>query len=128
MLDNTVIGRPEFIREQENSGQRHLSAEETVEIARIQSDESIIGYAILKSNGEEIESGGAWKEMLAPIFANIFYLADRLGGDFGETEACPMLTMEGPDFEVAGCMLSSARAVFIRQKRRHTRDVLRVVS
>ena len=128
MLDKSVTGKSEFARDRANTNPGYLSAEETVEIARIQSDESIIGYAILKPNGEEIDSGGAWKDMLAPIFANIFYLADRLGGDFGESENCPMLMMEGPDFEVAGCMLSSARVVFIRQKRKQARDVLRLVS
>ena len=38
---------------------RFLSSEETVELARIQKDSSIIGYALLSLEGEEIESGGA---------------------------------------------------------------------
>ena len=45
---------------------RHLTSKETVELARIQQDPSVIGYALLTLDGEEIESSGAWSSMIAP--------------------------------------------------------------
>ena len=62
---------------------RYLTSEEAVELARIQADNSVIGYALMTMDGDEIESSGAWKSMLAPVFANVFDMADQLGTEFG---------------------------------------------
>ena len=104
------------IHEQTNNVARFLTSEETIELARIQKDNSVIGYALLGLDGTEIESSGAWKEMLAPVFANVFDLTDQIGEEFGEDDSTSMIVLESPDFEVAGVMLSSVRAVFIRRK------------
>lgn len=106
---------------------RHLTSQETVELARIQKDDSVIGYALLTLDGEEIESSGAWRSMLAPVFANVFDLADKIGEEFGEEDTCPMTFMESPDFEVAGLLLTSAKAVIIKRKQKKTGEGLRSV-
>lgn len=106
---------------------RVLTSEETVELARIQKDPSVIGYAVIGLDGTEIESSGTWASMIAPVFSNVFDLADRMGEEFGEQDACPTLFMESPDFEVAGLMLTSARAVIIKRKPKRVPEGLRSV-
>ena len=106
---------------------RYLTSEEAVELARIQADNSVIGYALMTMDGDEIESSGAWKSMLAPVFANVFDLADQLGTEFGEEEDCPVIFAESPDFEVAGIVLTSAKAVILKRKQKKTGEGLRSV-
>ena len=106
---------------------RYLTSAETVELARIQKDPSVIGYDIIGLDGAEIESSGAWASMIAPVFSNVFDLSDRIGGEFGEEDTCPMLFLESPDFEVAGLMLTSARAVIIKRKPKRVAEGLRSV-
>lgn len=106
---------------------QHLTSQETVELARIQQDPLVVGYAIMALDGEEIESGGAWKSMIAPVFSNIFDTADNLGPHFGEADACPVVQLESPDFEVAGLLLSSARVVIIKRKSKPRTEGLRSV-
>ncbi|MEM9062410.1 MAG: roadblock/LC7 domain-containing protein [Pseudomonadota bacterium] len=107
---------------------RHLTSAETVELARIQRDPSVIGYAVLDLDGNQIEASGAWASQIAPVFANVFDLADRMGDHFGEEERSPVLFFESPDFEVAGLLLTSARAVIIKRKPRRVAEGLRSVS
>lgn len=116
-----------IIHDQTNNVARFLTSQETIELARIQKDNSVIAYALFSLSGEEIESSGAWRSMLGPVFANIFDMVDRFGEEFGERENCPMLVMESPDFEIAGVLLSSARAVFVKRKQKQVHDVLRSV-
>lgn len=106
---------------------RYLTSEETVELARIQQDNSVIGYVLLNLEGDELESGGAWNSLLGPVFSNIVDLADRIGEEFGEEDICPMTFMESPDFEVAGVLLSSARAIILKRKQRRKPEGLRSV-
>lgn len=106
---------------------RHLTSQETIELARIQHDSSVIGYAVLTLDGEEIEASGAWSSMLAPVFANVFDLADKIGEEFGEEDTCPMTFMESPDFEVAGLLLTSAKVVIIKRKQKRMGGGLRSV-
>lgn len=106
---------------------RYLTSEEAVELARIQADNSVIGYALLTMDGDEIESSGAWKSMLSPVFANIFDLSDQLGTEFGEETDCSVVVAESPDFEVAGIMLTSAKAVVIKRKQKKAGEGLRSV-
>ncbi|MFK7941881.1 MAG: hypothetical protein AB8B85_03040 [Paracoccaceae bacterium] len=106
---------------------RYLTSEETVELARVQQDDSVIGYALLTLDGEEIQSGGAWKTMLGPVFGNVTDLADKIGEEFGETDACPVAMIESPEFEVACILLSSARAIIIKRKPRRKPEGLRSV-
>lgn len=107
---------------------RHLTSEETVELARIQKDPSVIGYAVIGLDGTEVESSGTWASMIAPVFSNIFDLSDRLGDEFGEENTCPILFLESPDFEVAGLLLTSARVVIIKRKQKRVPGGLRSVS
>lgn len=95
-----------------------LTAEETTELARIQRDPSVVGYAVLTPQGEEIEAGGIWRETIAPIFANVFDLANKIGEEFGESEPFEVLVMESGEYEVAGLSLSRARAVIVKQNGR----------
>ena len=106
---------------------RYLTSEEAVELARIQKDNSVIGYALLTMEGDEIESSGAWSSMVAPVFANVFDVADKLGEELGEEEPCPVLFMESPDFEIAGIMMASAKAVIIKRKVKRSGEGLRSV-
>jgi hypothetical protein len=106
---------------------RFLTSEEAVELARIQKDNSVIGYAVLTFDGEPIESSGAWSTMLGPVFANIFDISDRMGQEFGEEDGCQMLFTESPDFEIAGIQLSRARAIVIKRKVKRTGEGLRSV-
>lgn len=118
---------PVGFHDQTNPIPRLLTSEETIELARIQKDSAVIGYAIISFEGEEIETSGAWSHLLAPVFANIFDLVDNFGEEFGESDTCPMVIIDSDDFEVAGVLLSSCRAVFIRRKQRRTPDGLRSV-
>ncbi|MEM1299292.1 MAG: hypothetical protein AAGH68_08410 [Pseudomonadota bacterium] len=106
---------------------RYLTSAETVELARIQQDNSVIGYALLTLDGDEIQSGGAWSSMLGPVFGNITDIADQLGEDLGEDDICPMAIFESPDFEVACLLLSSARVIIIKRKPRRKAEGLRSV-
>ena len=106
----------------------YLTSRETVELARIQQDPSVIGYALLTLDGDEIESGGAWSSMLGPVFANVFDLADQIGETFGEEDICPIAFMESPDFEVAGLLLTSAKAIILKRKQKRKAEGLRSVS
>lgn len=107
---------------------RYLTSEETVELARIQRDASVIGYAVLALDGTEVEAGGTWSSMLAPVFSNVFDLADRMGSELGEQEPCSMMFFESPDFEIAALMLTSARAIIIKRKQKRLKEGLRSVS
>lgn len=115
------------LHEKTNSIGRFLTSEETIELARIQKDNSVIGYALLTPDGQEIESSGAWKDMLGPVFANVSDLADQMGRELGETDTCPMMVIESADFEVACVLLSSVRAIFIRRKTKDIRHGLRTI-
>lgn len=106
---------------------RYLTSEETIELARIQQDDSVIGYALLTMDGDEIQSGGAWSSMLGPVFGNVSDIADQMGEEFGEGELCPIAMFESPDFEVACLLLSSARAILIKRKPRRKAEGLRSV-
>ena len=66
--------------------------------------------------------------MIAPVFANAFDLADRIGDEVGEQDNHPMMHLESPDFEVAAVTLTSARAVIIKRKHKNPREGLRSVS
>lgn len=116
-----------MLSEVPRSASRYLTSEETVELARIQQDDSVIGYALLTLDGEEIQSGGAWMSMLGPVFGNVTDLADQIGEDLGEDDICPMALIESPEFEVACVLLSSARAVIIKRKPRRKAEGLRSV-
>ena len=59
MTFQLIKDSPVALHERTNSTARFLTSEETIEMARIQKDESVIGYALLSLNGEEIESSGA---------------------------------------------------------------------
>ena len=87
-----------------------------------------IGRRMVGPDGAEIEVSGAWREALAPVFANVFDLADHIGKEFGERETCPMMILESDQFEVVGVMLSSIRAVFIRRKTKDVTHGLRSIS
>ncbi len=119
---------PVAVHERTNSTARFLTPEETIEMARIQKDDAVIGYALLSLDGEEIESSGAWKSKLAPVFANVFDLVANFGEEFGERQTCPMVLLDGKEHEVAGVLLSSARAVFLRRKVQKATDALQIVS
>ena len=87
----------------------------------------MIGYAVIGLDGIEIESSGIWASMIAPVFSNMFDLSDRIGGELGEQDTCPILFLESPDFEVAGLLLTSARAVIIKRKQKRVSGGLRSV-
>ena len=106
---------------------RFVTAEEAVELARIQKDSSIIGYALMTFEGDEIESSGVWSATLAPVFANVFDIADKLGEEIGEEDTCPMVYLERPDFEIVGILMSAARAVVSKRKHKHGAEGLRSV-
>ncbi len=95
-----------------------LSTEEITELARLQRDPAVVGYAIVSEIGEEIDVGGEWSDELAPIFSNVFDFADKIGTEFGETPPCAIMVMEGTDFEIAGFALMNCRAVIIRRRDR----------
>ncbi len=107
---------------------RHLTSEETVELARIQTDPSVIGYAVIGLDGTEIEASGAYSSAIAPVFSNVFDLSDRIGSEFGEEDGCPMLFIESPKFEVVGLRLTSARVVIVKRKGKRVSEGLRSVS
>lgn len=116
-----------MLSEAPKSADKYLTSEETIELARVQQDPSVIGFALLTLDGDEIQSGGQWSSMLGPVFGNVTDLADNVGEEFGETEACPMTILESPDFEVACVLLSSARAIIIKRKTKRKSEGLRSV-
>ena len=128
MAFQLIQDSPVAVHDRTNSTARFLTPEETIEMARIQKDDSVIGYALLSLDGEEIESSGAWKSVLAPVFANIFDLVENFGEEFGEREKCPMVLLDSKEYEIAGVLLSTARAVILRRKEKRSADVLRRVS
>lgn len=109
-------------------GQEHLTQSEVAEVARITKDTDVIAYAIVDMEGYEIATGGAWSDMLAPVFGNTFDLAHRIGDEIGEEDMCNMLFIEGPAFETISITLSAARAVFLKRKTKNVREGLRSVS
>ncbi|MEL6478489.1 MAG: roadblock/LC7 domain-containing protein [Pseudomonadota bacterium] len=107
---------------------RFLTSEETVELARLQQDNSVLGYCLLSMEGEEITSTGLWHDLIAPIFANVVDLADRVGEEFGEQESCSRLTIENKTFEVTSVTLSACRAIVVKRKQPRKTEGLRSVS
>ena len=102
-----------------NQGQTladYLTAEETTELAKIQRDPLVVGYAVLTLQGEEIEAGGIWRSLISPIFANVFDIANKIGAELGEEGAIEILVMESGEYEVAGLSLQRARAVVVKKK------------
>ncbi len=106
---------------------RALTSDETIELAQIQKDPAVVGYALLTLDGDEIEASGAWRSMIAPVFANIFMAVDRIGKELGDEEPCPTLFADSPDFEVAGIRLSNARVLIVKRKNRRSGEGLRSV-
>jgi hypothetical protein len=94
----------------------YLTAEETTELAKIQRDPLVVGYAVLTHQGEEIEAGGIWRNEISPIFANVFDIANKIGAELGEDAPIEILVMESGEYEVAGLSLLRARAVIVKQK------------
>lgn len=105
-----------------------LTPEETSELAQIQRDPSVIGYALITNKGAEIEANGMFREMSAPVFANMFDLATRLGSDFGEPDSTPLIFMESSNIDIACVSLSTARAVIVKRKVAKAARGLRSVS
>jgi hypothetical protein len=116
-----------FLKDSEDGDEQLLTAEESTELARIQRDSQVIGYSVMALDGTEIESGGALSDTIAPIFANAFDLADKIGAEFGEEDTCPVLFMESDEIEVAGLLLSAARAVIVKRKHKNQSEGLRSV-
>lgn len=112
----------------QNNVSNFLTAQETVELARLQQDNSVIGYCILGMEGEELQSSGAWSEMIGPVIANVITMADKIGEEFGEQESCPRLFLESRDFQVTSVSLSACRAVIIKRKQPRKTEGLRSVS
>ena len=107
--------------------QDRLTAQEFLEIQRISADPDVIAYALLDLDGRELNTSGAWSDMLAPIFANAVDLAKRVGEDLGEEDGCSMMFIESPAFEAISVRLSSTCAVFLKRKTKNVREVLRSV-
>jgi hypothetical protein len=104
------------LSEEPLEAQDFLTPEETSELAAIQRDASVIGYALITNKGAEIEANGMFREMSAPVFANVFDLATKLGSDFGEPEAKPLLFLESGEIDIACVSLTSARAIIVKRK------------
>lgn len=117
-----------FLKDSDDADDKVLTAEESTELARIQRDAQVIGYSVMAMDGTEIESGGALSDNITPIFANAFDLADKIGAEFGEEDTCPVLFMESKEIEVAGLLLSAARAVIVKGKHKNQGEGLRSVS
>ena len=125
--NSDLLGRCGMLNKPKPNLGQYLTSEEAVELARIQKDNSVIGYALLTLDGEEIEASGAWSSMLAPVFGNVFDVSDKLGDEFGEQDSSPIMMLESTDFEVAGVLLTGARAVIIKRKVKNNREGLRSV-
>lgn len=106
----------------------YLTQEESAEFERIQSESSVIGYALIDMDGSEILSKGVFDELSGAIFANIFDIADRVGEEFGESESSSMFFAESEDYEIAAITMTRAKAVFIKQKGANITRGLRSVS
>ncbi|MEM7057001.1 MAG: hypothetical protein AAF557_05385 [Pseudomonadota bacterium] len=104
-----------------------LTASESAELKRIKEDPAVIGFTLIAQDGTELEASGAFKDLSAAVFANIFDVADRMGEEFGVDDTCPALFLEGGDLEVAGISMSSARAVFIKRRPSRSAGDLRSV-
>ena len=104
-----------------------LTAQEILEIQRITSDPDVIAYALLDLDGRELNTSGAWSDMLAPIFANVVDLTGRVGEELGEENASSMMFIEGPAFDAISVRLTSTCAVFLKRKTKNVREVLRSV-
>lgn len=107
---------------------RYMTSVETVELARIQRDPSVIGYAVMDLQGNQIEAGGVWSSQLAPVFANVFDMSKKLGSEIGEDSASAVLCFESPDFELVGIRLTSCAAIIIKRKPGRVAEGLRSVS
>ena len=105
-----------------------LTAAESKELKRIKENASVIGFALISQDGNELEASGAFEQESAAVFANIFDVADRMGEEFGADNGCPVLFLESADLEVAGVSMSSARAVIVKRKQARRSGDLRSVS
>lgn len=115
------------VRHDQANLRQFLTPQESAELQRIRQDPSVVGLALLSFDGLEIESSGIFKDLVGPIFANIFDIADQMGEEFGATDTCPLLMLESPDFEIAGITLSSAKAVIVKRKQHSAVEGLRLV-
>ena len=112
--------------EKNQSVSSFLTPQELAEFAKLRRDPDVTGYALIGFDGEEIDSSGVW-DTTVPVFANIFDLADGLGGEFGEERSASMVILESGALEVVGLTLSSAKAVIVRRKAAKPREGLRSV-
>lgn len=105
-----------------------LTPSESAELKRIKEDPSVVGFSLIAQDGTELEASGAFQESSSAVFANIFDVADRMGDEFGVEDICPAIFLEGPELEVAGISMSSARAVIIKRKPARNSGDLRSVN
>ncbi|MEM7507390.1 MAG: hypothetical protein AAF415_11650 [Pseudomonadota bacterium] len=106
---------------------RFLTSQETVELARLQQDNSVVGYSLLGMDGEELQGSGHWTDMIAPVFANVADLANKLGEELGETEACARISFDNREYQVFSVILSACRAVIVKRKQASVTEGLRSV-
>lgn len=107
---------------------RFLTSQETVELARLQQDNSVIGYCLLGMDGEELQGSGHWKQTIAPVFANAIDLAEKVGEEFGEPEQCLRISFDNREYQVFSVLLSACRAVIVKNKEARMTEGLRSVS
>lgn len=103
-----------------------LTAAEQAEMAKLKQEPMIVGHAVFTKEGEEIEAEGVWDET-APIFANVFDLADRIGKELGEERDCRVVVADNPEFELSAIALTAAHAVVLKRKSRTSVGGLRSV-
>lgn len=104
-----------------------LTASEIAEVTRIRNESDVVSYAVFDMEGEQIEAGGAWSDMLAPVFSNASDIAHRLGDKLGSDDPCAKMHFAGADFETVSITLSAAQAVFVKRKSRNMHKGLRSV-
>lgn len=93
-----------------------LTEPEAAEIMKIRREAGVVGFALIDADGRQLAADSIKNEMLGPIFANAFDIANAIGAELGEAGSCPAMFFESEGYEIAAIQLSTCNAVIVREK------------
>ena len=93
-----------------------LSTPEAAELMKLRREAGVAGFALIDPMGKQLMADSIDADVLGPVFANAFDIANAMGSELGEANECPAMFFESDHYEIAAIALSTCSAVIVRQK------------